>query len=83
MIAATVLCAANKSVITQPSKPHWPRRTSVRRVLFSQAKVPLTLLYAPITAPVPAPTAASKPRNSISCMVCSSTRTSMESRSFS
>ncbi len=83
MRALRVLCAADQSVITQPVNPQRSRRTPVSSSSFSQAKVPLTLLYAPITAPVPAATAASKPRSSVSCRVRSSTRTSTEVRSRS
>ncbi len=79
-MAATVLWAASQSDITQPPNPQRPRSSSSSRGLFSHAYVPLTLLYAPITAPAPAATAASKPRSSVSCRVCSAATTSTVSR---
>ncbi len=41
---AAVLCVADQSLITQPSKPQRPRRMPVSSVRFSLACVPLTLL---------------------------------------
>lgn len=38
--------AAIQSETLYPSKPHWPRRTSLTRYRFSVIAVPLTWLYA-------------------------------------
>ena len=55
----TVLVEAPQSVMTQPVKPI-PTLRSASEVGFSQAYLPLSRLYEPITAPTPAFTAASK-----------------------
>jgi len=47
--ALTRSCTAPQSDITNPSKPHSSRSTSVSRKWFSLAYVPLTLLYEHMT----------------------------------
>ncbi len=79
----TALCVAPQSDITKPLKPQSFRRMSVMSGTLSAAHVPLTLLYAHITEPTPARTAASYAGSSISRPVCSSTSALTDIRAFS
>ena len=56
---ATAECVAAQSDMTQPAKPSVPLRSATRVCSSAHAAVPLTLLYAHMTEPTPARTAAS------------------------